>query len=75
MTLVPLQAVYFNIMTTFYTVFEVLALLGCIIIPLAGPRKTDKKKQPTRELSDIAVNESGRLEYLRPVPGEEHPTH
>jgi hypothetical protein len=62
-------------MTTFYTVIEVLALLACIIIPLAGPRKTAKKKQPARELSDIAVNDKGYLEHLHPVPGEEHPAH
>ena len=62
-------------MTTFYTVIEVLALLGCMIIPLGGPRKTGKKKPAMPELSDIAVNENGRLEHLHPVPGEEHSTH
>ena len=62
-------------MTTFYTVIEVLALLACIIIPLAGPRTTAKKKPAARELSDIAVNENGYLEHLHPVPGEEHAAH
>jgi len=62
-------------MTTFYTVIEILALLGCIIIPLAGPRKTDKKKPAAPELSGIAVNANGYLEHLHPVPGEEHAAH
>jgi|GEM_PF-3745220 hypothetical protein len=62
-------------MTTFYIIVEVLALLACIIIPLRGPRKTVKTTQTKPELSNLAVNEQGRLEYLHDAHGEEHPTY
>jgi len=49
-------------MTTFYTVLEIAALLGVILIPLSGPKK--KKINKVNELSNISVNEAGYLEYI-----------
>jgi len=50
-------------MTTFYTVLEIAALLGVILIPLSGPKK-NKKITNVNELSNICVNEAGGLEYI-----------
>lgn len=50
-------------MTTIYTVLEIAALLGVILIPLNGPKKK-KKITNVNELSNISVNEAGCLEYI-----------
>jgi hypothetical protein len=49
-------------MTTIYILLKVAALLGVIILPLAGPER--KKEKPLKGLSNICVNEGGFLEYL-----------
>ena len=48
-------------MTTIYIILKIAALLGVIILPLAGP-ETKKEKAPTG-LSNLCVNEDGFLEY------------
>jgi len=59
-------------MTTFYLVLEIGALLGVIILPLAGPKK-EKAKKNHAEKSNLYVNENGNLEYF--VDKDHHQVH
>jgi len=49
-------------MATIYILLKVAALLGVIILPLAGPER--KKEKALSGLSNICVNEGGFLEYI-----------
>ena len=53
-------------MTTFYIILKVIALLGVILTPLAGPER--KKEKAPKGLSNICVNEGGFLEYIETDP-------
>jgi hypothetical protein len=53
-------------MTTVYIILKVIALLGVILAPLAGPEQ--KKEKTPIGLSNICVNEGGFLEYIHADP-------
>ena len=65
-------------MSTFYLILEISALLGGIIFPLAGPKKSaapKKLKKQKQELSDLYVNENGYLEYIDNDKNRHHHVH
>lgn len=61
-------------MATFYLTLEIIALLGVIVFPLAGPKKAKTKKR-AQELSNLFVNENGYLEYINDDKDHHHEVH
>lgn len=49
-------------MTTVFLALKVCVLLASVLLPTGGPRLGKKGKMI--ELSDLAVNANGKLEYL-----------
>lgn len=62
-------------MATFYLTLEIIALLGVILFPLAGPKKNKEIKKRAQELSNLFVNENGYLEYINDDKDHHHHVH
>jgi hypothetical protein len=58
-------------MATFYIILKITSLLAVIILSISGPKK--KKALPKTEMSGLAVNPDGYLEYFKNNPEYHQP--